>query len=222
VQTVRIVLTPIFGQIFFMKKVLMLVVIVGLAAFTAFKLFSKKDKEKPAETKQGPLSVSKNSDAFNASFAKVLNNYYTLKDAFVEWDSVKVNQVAQSLKQSTDSLLIRELKADSSVIETAQSYVKTIDGEVDGLVGENTLEQKRRAFNMLTSDIYDLVRVVKYDREVLYHIKCPMAFNDNEEAYWLSSTNKVVNPYLGKKHPKYKDKMLECGEVTDSLDFAKK
>lgn len=199
----------------------MLVVIVGLAAFTAYKLLSKKE-DKPVEAKEGPLTISKNSDAFNASFAKIMNDYYELKDAFVEWDSAKVNRLAQSLKNSSDSLLIRELKADSSVIQTAQSYVKTIDGEVDGLIGENTIEQKRRAFNMLSNDIYDLVRVVKYDRETLYHIKCPMAFNDSEEAYWLSNTSKVVNPYLGKKHPTYKDKMLGCGEVTDSLDFAKK
>ncbi|MBS1597622.1 MAG: DUF3347 domain-containing protein [Bacteroidetes bacterium] len=204
-----------------MKKVLMLVVIIGLAAFTAYKLLSKKE-EKPTEKTEGPLTISKNSEAFNTSFAKIMTSYYALKDAFVEWDSVQVDQLAQSLKQTTDSLLINELKADSSVIQTAQSYVKTIDGEVDGLVSEKTIEQKRRAFNMLSNDIYDLVRVVKYDREVLYHIKCPMAFNDSEEAYWLSNTNKVVNPYLGKKHPTYKDKMLGCGEVTDSLNFAKK
>jgi hypothetical protein len=49
-----------------------------------------------------------------------------------------------------------------------------------------------------------------------------MAFKDSEEAYWLTSTNKIVNPYLGKKHPTYKDKMLGCGEIIDSLDFAKK
>ena len=199
----------------------MLVVIVGLAAFTAYKLLSKKEI-KTGEKPQGPLTISKNSDAFNASFAKLLNDYYALKDAFVDWDTLKVNQHARSLKQSSDSLLIKEIKADSSVIQTAQSYVMSIDGEVAGLVGENTIEQKRRAFNMLTNDIYDLVRVVKYDREILYHIKCPMAFNDSEEAYWLSNTSKVVNPYLGRKHPTYKDKMLGCGEVTDSLNFATK
>jgi hypothetical protein len=49
-----------------------------------------------------------------------------------------------------------------------------------------------------------------------------MAFKDSEEAYWLTNTNKIINPYLGKNHPKYKDKMVGCGEVVDSLDFSKK
>jgi hypothetical protein len=49
-----------------------------------------------------------------------------------------------------------------------------------------------------------------------------MAFNDTEEAFWLSDKNRVVNPYLGSKHPKYKGSMLHCGDITDSLDFRKK
>jgi len=199
----------------------MLVVIIGLAAFTAYKFLSKKET-KPAEVKEGPLTISKNSDSFNAAFHKLMDQYYTMKDAFVEWDTVKVNQSAKSLQQISDSLPVNDLKADSSVIQTAQSYIASISSEITGLIGENSIEQKRRAFNMLTNDMYDLVRVVKYDQEILYHIKCPMAFNDSVEAYWLSNTSKIINPYLGRKHPSYKDKMLGCGEVTDSLDFAKK
>jgi hypothetical protein len=48
-----------------------------------------------------------------------------------------------------------------------------------------------------------------------------MAFNDNEAAYWLSNSREVVNPYLGKKHPKYSSGMLHCGEVKDSLNYGK-
>jgi hypothetical protein len=36
-----------------------------------------------------------------------------------------------------------------------------------------------------------------------------MAFDD-KGAYWLSAESEIKNPYFGKK-------MLECGEVTDSL-----
>jgi len=47
-----------------------------------------------------------------------------------------------------------------------------------------------------------------------------MAFNDSDEAYWLSNSREIVNPYLGKKHPRYKAGMLACGDLTDSLDFS--
>ncbi len=46
-----------------------------------------------------------------------------------------------------------------------------------------------------------------------------MAFNDEFEAWWISTQPEIVNPYLGKKHSKYKDAMLRCGDITDTLDF---
>ena len=49
-----------------------------------------------------------------------------------------------------------------------------------------------------------------------------MAFKDSLEGYWLSNSSKVVNPYLGNKHPRYGAKMIECGEVVDSFDLVKK
>jgi hypothetical protein len=81
------------------------------------------------------------------------------------------------------------------------------------------MEGKKREFQMISDAMYDLTNAVNYNARKIYRQRCPMAFNDEEEAYWLSNSNKVVNPYLGRKHPKYKAGMLECGEVTDSLGF---
>jgi Cu(I)/Ag(I) efflux system membrane fusion protein len=64
---------------------------------------------------------------------------------------------------------------------------------------------------MISDNMYDLVRTVRYDRAAIYHQYCPMAFND-AGGYWLSSSSDIKNPYYGKK-------MLTCGEVKDTLDF---
>jgi hypothetical protein len=108
------------------------------------------------------------------------------------------------------------------VVKTARSLAASVSSEAKGLVGEGNIEQKRRAFNMLTDELYTLIRTVRYDGEVIYHIRCPMAFKDSEEGFWLSKNDQVINPYLGKSHPVYKAKMLGCGEISDSLDFTKK
>jgi hypothetical protein len=79
------------------------------------------------------------------------------------------------------------------------------------LLGVKLLDEKRRSFQMISDQLYDLVRTVRYDRQVVYHTFCPMAFND-EGAYWLSNSSDIKNPYFGPK-------MLTCGEVKDSLDF---
>ena len=70
---------------------------------------------------------------------------------------------------------------------------------------------------MISEGLYNLVRTVKYDRQKLYHQHCPMAFNDEEEAWWISNSNKIENPYMGKNHPTYHAGMLGCGEVKDSI-----
>jgi hypothetical protein len=204
-----------------MKKVFLIVIILIVAGFTLYSIFSKK-ADVADEIKAAPLSISKNSDAFNSAFSKILNDYYSLKDAFVEWDTVKVNKTALALQKSADGINVKELKADSTAVTMAGSYITSISSEAKGLLGETSIEQKRKALNMLTSELYDLIRIVRYDGAVVYHAKCPMAFGDSVEGYWLSNDPKIVNPYLGKLHPTYKNKMLGCGEIVDSLDFSKK
>ena len=203
-----------------MKKLVLLIIIFALAGLLAYKLFSHED-EPVAVRKDQPLVIGKNSGPFNTAFAGLMSDYYGVKDALVEWDSTKAGQQAQALALKIDSLPFKDMKADSSVIETAKVLAASVSNEAKGFVGETTLEQKRRAFNMLTDELYNLVRTVRYDGQIIYHVRCPMAFNDSEEGFWLSPSNKILNPYLGTKHPTYKRKMLGCGEIVDSLDLTK-
>ncbi|MFI5155145.1 MAG: DUF3347 domain-containing protein [Chitinophagales bacterium] len=203
-----------------MKKALLLIVICAAAAFTLYKFLSKKEGS-GGLPKEAALVVGKNSEQFNASFGNMMNDYYSLKDAFINWDTAKADQAATALQKSADSLPLKDFKGDTTLVETAQNYISSISSELKGLVGESNIEEKRKAFNMLTSEIYDLIRTVRYNGATVYHAKCPMAFGDSAEAYWLSDQRKIINPYLGKYHPSYKDKMLGCGEIVDSLDFSK-
>jgi hypothetical protein len=203
-----------------MKKLLLFFLVLILAALVAYRLTSKKQAP-PEEKKDAPLSIYKNSGPFNISFDKILNDYFSLKDALVNWDSTGADLAAQHLQRSTDSLDLKELKGDSTIIGTAQNLASSMSSEVVGLIGESGLEQKRRSFNVLTDELYNLIRTVRFDGAVIYHIRCPMAFHDSSEGYWLSNSSIVVNPYLGRKHPTYKDKMVGCGEIVDSLSFSK-
>lgn len=201
-----------------MKKWILLIVVLLVAGLLTFKLFLSKEEAKP-EVKDKPLTVGRNSSGFNQAFGAMLDEYYALKDALVEWDTVKADRAAYALAQKADSLPVRLLKADTNVVATAGSLAASVGGEAKGLVGEGDIAQKRKGFNMLTDELYNLIRTVRYDGETIYHVRCPMAFNDSEEGYWLSNTNEILNPYLGKHHPKYKGTMLNCGEVTDSIDL---
>lgn len=183
---------------------------------------SGEDKPAVVVEPEKPLS-SQNTAAFNASFEKILTAYTSLKDALVAYDTIKANAAALVLEQATDSLKISEIKGDTTgtIQQVAKDFAGTIIGSCKGLVGETDLTKKKREFEMISGALYDLVRTVKYDQQVIYHQTCPMAFNDDETAAWISTSSQIVNPYLGSKHPKYKEGMLHCGEVSDSLDFRK-
>ncbi|MDO6431442.1 DUF3347 domain-containing protein [Flavitalea sp. BT771] len=204
-----------------MKKLVLLIIVLVIAGLVGWKLLSKKEASQPGQPDQA-LKISKNSGSFNSAFAGLLNDYYALKDALVAWDTVKADQAAYALAHRTDSLPVDQIKGDSDIVNTAKSLIASVGSEAKGIVGEGNIEQKRRGLNMLTGYLYDLIRTVRYDAEIVYHERCPMAFNGEEEGFWLSNSSKIVNPYLGDKHPTYKSKMLGCGEVVDSVNFAKK
>lgn len=203
-----------------MKKLIIALLVLVIASIGVY-WFLARPKDTTEKKEPVPLAITGKSDAFTAGMADLMTTYYGMKDALVNWDTTAANRAATEIQAKAQALPMNELKADSSIIKTAKDFSESIIAEAKGLLGENNIEQKRRSFHLLSEHLYNLLRTVRYSGETVYHQKCPMAFNDNEEAYWLSNRSEIVNPYLGTSHPKYKDKMLACGEVTDSLNFRK-
>ena len=141
------------------------------------------------------LTISSKSSAFNRSITGVLNSYYALSDGFAN-RILSRSRLCKNLNMTVDSIRFDQFKADTSIVETAVSLAQSITGEIAGLIGEKTMEQKRREFNMITDDLYSLIRTVSYDGSVIYHMRCPTAFADSTEAYWLSPSTKILNPYI--------------------------
>ena len=180
-----------------------------------------KQAAKPVEAgTPTPLFISKNTDAFNQPFEHLLTTYYALRDVFVEYDTTQINMISRELSADAGSLQLGELKPDSTGIQQkdAKKWTDAVKAAAGQIAGQKNFEQKQKAFETVSDALYALTRTVKYDKEKLYHQHCPMAFN-NKGASWISNSSQIVNPYMGKKHPKYRSAMLECGDIPDSLDF---
>ena len=187
----------------------------GIMAILLFSMCKSNKQEKTADESPAPLKVSALSAPFAQSFAKLLSSYYELKDAFVESDSLKVNAAASSVLLNADNLRISDIEGDSTgtIKETARQFASIISGSAKAVTREPNLEGKRREFNMMSDALWSLTRTVRFNGEKVYYQYCPMAF-DNAGAYWLSPSREISNPYYG-------EKMLNCGEVSDSLDYSK-
>lgn len=198
----------IFTKIFFMKKTFLILSIISLA-------ISCKNKEEEKETTATEPKVNTGyiySDSFNLNINNTLNAYYSLKDAFVASDTVKVNAAGAELKTLLENLKLDEVqKNDTLGFSSINGRPGDVAAEISGMLGEKELEKKRESFEMISNAFYDMVRVIKPTGAVIYYQYCPMAF-DNKGAYWLSNADSIRNPYYGKK-------MLTCGEVKETLKF---
>lgn len=206
-----------------MKRFLLVVVVLLIALIGAWYFGLFKGKNNPSGPKPEGLTVSKHSSSFNESMSKALDSYYTLSESFVNWDTVKINTSLADLRTSVDSLRIQEMEKDSAIYPTVQSQWESIKAEISGMQADTSLYEKREDLNMLSQQLFDLLRIVKYDAAKVYYQECPMALNNYESsAFWLSANSETKNrrnPYLGLHDPKYGKAMLTCGATRDSINY---
>jgi hypothetical protein len=196
------------------------ILICSLAIFSACGGGAKEESSATTIAVPAEVRTVQVGQATTASVTNMLTAYYQLKNALVEYDTAAVNKAAAALVIAADSVDVKEV-TDSTIAATLQNFSGSIASEAKAMVIEPDLGEKKRSFSMISENLYPMLQAIQYNETVIYHQMCPMAFNDNETAFWLSDNREVVNPYLGKKHPKYASGMLHCGEVKDSLAYAK-
>ncbi len=145
--------------------------------------------------------------AFQGQLAGLFNAYVALKDACVASDAAKVSAEA--------SLATRKLgEVNVALPEGAarsdwEAYRASIGTALADMVSATDIEIQRKAFSNLSDALFKSVKAYGLGGTTAYYQFCPMAFND-EGAYWLSSEEKIRNPYFG-------DKMLSCGMTRETL-----
>ncbi len=179
-----------------------------------FSCASQEVSNKPAVLPEISTGTSFHTPAFNISFKIALDGYYELKEEFIRENIPNIDTSADHLIKSIQAILLDSLKADSTIFLTAQTYTEGIQAELHGLLGEKDIIEKRKSFQMVSEQLYDLIRTIQYDGELVYHQFCSMAF-DNQGATWLSNSSVIRNPYNSSK-------LLKCGVLLDSIDFRRK
>ena len=141
-----------------------------------------------------------------------------MKNAFVDADTIKIKLNGQKFIATIDSLKLNELqKEDSTILLAAQQEVSDIKANAEAMLQENNVTEMRQDFRMVSENLYPFLKTIGYEGPKLYWQNCPMAFGENKEGNWLSTTKEIINPYLGKNHPEFKSSMLNCGETKDTL-----
>jgi hypothetical protein len=200
-----------------MNKKWLLVIVVVLGS--CFYWFFIKNKHKQDQPKEQPISLKKHSSAFNDNINKVVNCYLLLKDAFIEADTIQIKAKAVDFIDAVHQIDTSEFKKDTAaVFETIMATIVDVRSNAESILNQTDITEMRRDFSSLTEMMFPVFfNAIQYEGPTLYLQNCPMAFNDTESANWISKTKEIMNPYMGKKHPKYQSGMLNCGEIIDTI-----
>ncbi len=201
-----------------MKKIIVYTLASALLLGCYF-FFIKKSENTQPDTKQAAITLKSHSDSFNLSINDLVESYLSVKEAFVEDDTSVIKLKTTDFCKQLEMLNLSELAKDSSAIyETVNMTKSDILANANSLLQQKDITEMRRDFSALTDVMYPtFFNAIKYEGPVLYLQNCPMAFNNTEPANWISNNKEIVNPYMGKHHPKYQSGMLHCGDIKDTI-----
>lgn len=171
----------------------------------------QQDSTKHVSTTSGYATAADPQFAVDANFqeqlARVFTAYISLKDAFVASDAIKV-------KTESTSTLATLAKVDMKLLTGVahndwMNYQTGLTTSLQAIEASTDLEEQRDAFSDLSDNLYKSIKAYGLGGTPAYYEFCPMAF-DNQGAFWLSTEDKIRNPYFG-------DRMLTCGVVKEKL-----
>ena len=179
-------------------------------AFSACSNNSSQTKQAANENKDTGVTKAQVPDTSGQQGTQVneaLNAYIQIKNALA-------SDNGQEAAAGGNAFVTAIGKVDKSAMsaEQKQTFQEIADDakEMAEHIGKSAdkIEHQREHFDMLSQDMYDLVKSFGGGRP-LYKDYCPM-YNNNKGASWISETKVIKNPYLGKKMP-------ECGEVKEEI-----
>ncbi|MEP6647168.1 MAG: DUF3347 domain-containing protein [Saprospiraceae bacterium] len=137
----------------------------------------------------------------------LLEEYMQLKNALAADNGRDAASAGNRLVKSITEFNIRALPTD--IVRTFNDLAADAKEQAEHIgVNAGHLKHQREHFEILSKDIYEMVKTVG-TIQTLYYDYCPM-YNDRKGANWLSETEEISNPYMGKSMPK-------CGIVQEEI-----
>lgn len=136
----------------------------------------------------------------------VFDNYFALKDALVKTDGTNASAKAKELLTAINAVKMEKLQSEEHMV-----WMKVLTGlkeHAQHISETKDITKQRDYFKDLSKNMYDLMKVAKYETPVFYQF-CPMA-DDGKGANWLSKENAVKNPYFGSM-------MMSCGKTVETI-----
>jgi len=189
-----------------MNKGFILCFAIALLSFSACQ--DKKASSAKDAPKAAPVSLL--NEEGTMKLVNMLMKYYELKNALVKSDGTEASIAAEKLALLTTDVQVFSF-SDSALNTQIGTPLDTIQKQALFISQTHPadVEAMRTSFEFISNNLFVVMKKTEMKNANIYRQFCPMAFND-KGAFWLSEEADIKNPYFG-------NKMLICGEVTDSL-----
>lgn len=148
-------------------------------------------------------ATAENNNTATTPMKEIVDHYLHVKNALANDNGTEAANGAKALIASLE-------KIDASTFTTEQKKIyDDVAADLKEMAqhtAENAdkIDHQREHFIMMSDDVLELVKGFGSSR-TLYVDHCPMA-NNNKGANWISETEEIRNPYMGKKMP-------TCGKI---------
>lgn len=167
---------------------------------------SDNEQAKQMENHANHAETSKTDHVTENQLKPVFENYFLLKDALVKTDGKVASSVAKDLLTSLNKVKMDKLAMDVHMVW--MKVMKDLTADAKSISETQDIKKQRTVFMSLSKNMYDLMKVAKYETPVFYQF-CPMA-NGGKGANWLSKDNAIKNPYYGSQ-------MMSCGKTVETI-----
>ena len=133
----------------------------------------------------------------------VLTHYLAVKNDLTKDNGDSVQAAAKILLASIESMPMDKLTTEQHTIW--MKYSGKLSSDARHIKETGNIDQQRKYFASLSTNMYKVLKELKFNDIDLYYQYCPMVQN-----YWISEKSGVVNPYLGSK-------MSSCGQTKETL-----
>ena len=173
---------------------------------------SKKEEGKPngkADSEKSSMNMEGMIDEkFKTQFTEVYQANLALIEAFIASDVKAVNDGVVKVKKQLKAVDMNLLKGEMH--KKWMKDLKILNSSLETIEKSTEIEKQRLEFATFSETLYQSIKMIGLKNETVYYKFCPMARNSNG-AYWLSSKEKIDNPYFG-------EAMLGCGEVKEVIN----
>jgi hypothetical protein len=188
---------------------MVLAIILLFAGLVRYYIFPDRSSSGSNDPKPLPITVSKHSEAFNASLENVLAAYSKLTNDLASGDTASIGNSGRAMQSALDSFRVEELMVDTIIYQTSLQPLENARSEMKAILMDPSLEEKRASMNVFSNELFSLLSIVHYDISKIYWLECPTAFGEDKPGNWLSKTEQSMNPYG--KH--------DCNEIKTTLNF---